>query len=85
MLAPIFPDHDARPAGLVDEVADEVIGEVAEVVGRDHRVLVSWSRGWSWTLVMASIRSSRRTEAAMGVGFDMRQPYVDDLGSSTSR
>ena len=28
----------ARAAGLVDEVADEVVGQVAEVVGGDHRV-----------------------------------------------
>jgi hypothetical protein len=28
----------ARPAGLVDEVPDEVVGDVAEVLGRDHRV-----------------------------------------------
>ena len=27
----------AGPAGLVDEVADEVVGHVAEVVGGDHR------------------------------------------------
>ena len=58
-LADVGPGG-ARAAGLVDEVADEVIGEVAEGLGGQHGV-GQLLEGVGVDRLIASMRSSRRT------------------------
>ena len=59
-------------AGLVDEVADQVVGDLAEVV-RGETAPDSWSSASECTFLIASIRSSSRTGLATD-GFLIRQP-----------
>ena len=60
----------ARAPGLVDEVTDEVVGELAQVIGREDGV-AELLEDPEMDPLIASIRSSRRTGLAIGRGVVM--------------
>ena len=69
----------AGATGLVDEVADEVVGQVAEVVGGDHRA------GQLLQLVVVDLADGRRSGRRGGSWSAARRRSCDNLRLSTAR